>query len=109
MIKGCILPWIHLHGDVKGNYHLCCHIPPSSTPIGNHTEPISTIFNNDAYKEVRKLFLSGKAPDVCKKACYDVEALGGESNRQQVNKRFGKFAKLQDYTNKEGSVSNNPI
>ena len=109
MIKGCILPWIHLHGDVKGNYHLCCHIPPSSNPIGNHTEPISTIFNNDAYKEVRKLFLSGKAPDVCKKACYDVEALGGESNRQQVNKRFGKFAKLQDYTNKEGSVSNNPI
>ena len=60
MIKGCILPWIHLHGDVKGNYHLCCHIPPSSNPIGNHTEPISTIFNNDAYKEVRKLFLSGK-------------------------------------------------
>ncbi len=109
MIKGCILPWIHLHGDVKGNYHLCCHISPKSTPVGNHTEPISTIFNNDNYKEVRKLFLSGKAPAVCKKACYDVEALGGESNRQQVNKRFGKFAKLQHYTNKDGSVSNNPI
>ncbi len=109
MIKGCILPWIHLHGDVKGNYHLCCHISPKSNPVGNHTEPISTIFNNDNYKEVRKLFLSGKAPAVCKKACYDVEALVGESNRQQVNKRFGKFAKLQHYTNKDGSVSNNPI
>ena len=53
--------------------------------------------------------LSGNIPEMCKKTCYDIEDLGGESNRQQVNKRFGKFAKLQYYTNKDGSVNNNTI
>ena len=38
--------------------------------------------------------LSGQIPNMCKIACYDIEDLGGESNRQQVNKRFKEFTKL---------------
>ena len=108
MVKGCILPWIHLFADIKGTYQLCCHIPMNDN-VGNHTQPISTIFNNDRYKEVRKEFLAGKIPKECKVPCYVKEELGGLSNRQQVNKRFQKYAKLQDYTNEDGSVNNNPI
>ena len=108
MIKGCILPWIHLYGDVEGQYKLCCHIPTKDS-VGTYKEPISSIFNNEKYKKIRTQMLSGDIPERCKKTCYDIEDLGGESNRQQVNKRFGKFAKLQDYTNEDGSVNNNPI
>ena len=109
MIKGCILPWMHLYGDVRGKYNLCCHISGSLDDMGNYQEPISSIFNNEKYKNIRTQMLSGNIPEMCKKACYDIEELGGESNRQQVNKRFGNFAKLQDYTNEDGSVNNNPI
>ena len=109
MIKGCILPWIHLYGDVQGQYKLCCHIASPAYNMGSYQEPISSIFNNEKYKKIRTQMLSGNIPEMCKKTCYDIEDLGGESNRQQVNKRFGKFAKLQDYTNKDGSVNNNPI
>ena len=109
MIKGCILPWMHLYGDVKGQYKLCCHIASPAYNMGSYQEPISSIFNNEKYKKIRTQMLSGNIPEMCKKTCYDIEDLGGESNRQQVNKRFGKFAKLQDYTNKDGSVNNNPI
>tara|TARA_Y100000593_G_scaffold82921_1_gene156127 strand:+ start:686 stop:1864 length:1179 start_codon:yes stop_codon:yes gene_type:complete len=109
MIKGCILPWMHLYGDVQGQYKLCCHISSSSYNMGTYQEPISSIFNNENYNKIRNQMLSGNTPEMCKKACYDIEDLGGQSNRQQVNKRFGKFAKLQDYTNEDGSVKNNPI
>ena len=109
MVKGCILPWIHLYGDVQGQYKLCCHIASPAYNMGSYQEPISSIFNNEKYKKIRTQMLSGNIPEMCKKTCYDIEDLGGESNRQQVNKRFGKFAKLQDYTNKDGSVNNNPI
>jgi len=109
MVKCCILPWIHLHGNVKGKYKLCCHTFGSGTSVGTYKEPISSIFNNENYKKIRTQMLSGDIPEMCKEACYDVEDLGGESNRQQVNKRFGNFAKLQDYTNEDGSVNNNPI
>ena len=109
MIKGCILPWMHIMADVSGDYKICCHVSQSSHTMGSHKDPISSLFNNDKYKEVRKQMLSGQIPNMCKIACYDIEDLGGESNRQQVNKRFKEFTKLQDYTNDDGSVNNNPI
>ena len=36
MIKGCILPWMHLYGDVRGKYNLCCHISGSLDDMGNY-------------------------------------------------------------------------
>jgi len=110
MIKGCILPWMHLYGDVRGKYYLCCHTDNKPESImATYKDDISTIFNNDKYKSARKQFLSNTCPKECKKACYDIEELGGESNRQQVNKRFANFANLQKHTKSDGSVLNHPI
>ena len=118
MIKGCILPWIHLYGDVKGEYRLCCHIPTQYNKneeniedivVATYKDPISSIWNNDYYKKTRLQFLNNEIPSVCYKACYSVEDLGGESNRQHVNKHFAKFTKLQDHTKEDGSLSTNPI
>jgi len=95
-------------GSVDGKYRLCCHI---FTPdeVGNYTQPISTIFNNEEYKKTRLQMLNGEIPYPCDEACYKKERLGGESNRQQVNKRFKQFEKFQNFTRKDGSVPNNPI
>ena len=110
MIKGCILPWMHLYGDVRGKYYLCCHTDNKPEAImATYKDDISTIFNNDKYKSARKQFLSNNYPKECKKACYDIEELGGESNRQQVNKRFANFANLQKHTKSDGSIVNHPI
>ena len=110
MIKGCILPWMHLYADVIGKYYLCCHVDNKPEfVVATYKDDISTIFNNDKYKSARKQFLSNTCPKECKKACYDVEELGGESNRQQVNKRFDNLANLQKYTKDDGSIANTPI
>ena len=76
MIKGCILPWMHLFGTVDGKYKLCCHIF-TSDEVGNYTQPISTIFNNDEYKKTRLQMLKGEILSPCEKACYSKERLGG--------------------------------
>ena len=113
MVKGCILPWIHLFGDIRGDYRLCCHIPANdhdrSDVLATHKDSIASIWNNNYYKKTRLQFLDSKIPSPCQKFCYDVEKMGGESNRQQVNKRFSKFSVLQKYTRSDGSLSSNPI
>ena len=108
MIKGCILPWMHMHGTVQGQYKLCCYVSTNDT-VGDYTQPISSIFNNEKYKKIRLQFLNGEIPYPCKIGCYDTESLGGESNRQQVNKRFKNLSKLQKFTNSDGSIKNTPI
>ena len=50
MIKGCILPWMHMHGTVQGQYKLCCYVSTNDT-VGDYTQPISSIFNNEKYKK----------------------------------------------------------
>ena len=110
MIKGCILPWMHLYSTVDGKFNLCCHINTrEDNAIATYKDDISSIFNNEKYKKVRQDFLNNNPPSVCKKTCYDVEKLGGISNRIQVNQRFEKYKKLQDFTNKDGSVKNAPF
>ena len=110
MIKGCILPWMHLYSTVDGQFNLCCHINTrSKNAMASYKDDISTIWNNEKYKKVRTDFLEGNPPISCKRTCYDVEKLGGISNRMQVNQRFAKFKKLQDFTQEDGSVKNNPI
>ena len=66
-------------------------------------------FNNDKYKSARNKFVSNNYPKELKKACYDIEEVGGESKRQQVNNRFAKFANLKKHTKSNGSVVNHPI
>ena len=57
MIKGCILPWIHLYGDVQGDYRLCCHISPSpGYKVGDYTQPISSVLIMISIKRLENSF-----------------------------------------------------
>ena len=109
-IKGCILPWNHIFGGLLGQYHLCCHSEFQEPPLvlGDSTQSITKVWNNDPLKNVRKQFLSGEIPAVCKKVCYDREAIGVKSNRISVNERFENQKHLQDRTQKDGSLLTMP-
>ena len=109
-IKGCILPWNHIFGGLLGNYHLCCHAEyQESAPIlGPASHSISQVWNAEPLKKVRKQFLKGDMPAVCKKVCYDREAIGVKSNRISVNERFENQKHLQDRTEKDGSLPSMP-
>ena len=109
-IKGCILPWNHIFGGLLGNYHLCCHAEyQDSAPIlGPASYSITQVWNGEPLKKVRKQFLAGDIPAVCKKVCYDREAIGVKSNRNSVNERFENQKHLQDKTQEEGSLPSMP-
>ena len=109
-IKGCILPWNHIFGSLSGNFHLCCHAEWENPPLilGNSTQTSTQIWNGEPLKKVRKQFLKGEIPTVCKNVCYDREALGINSNRLSVNSRFETQKHLQDNTSEDGSLTTLP-
>ena len=109
-IKGCILPWNHIFGGLLGNYHLCCHAEyqESAPVLGPAAHSISQVWNAEPIKTVRKQFLKGEIPAVCKKVCYDREAIGVKSNRLSVNERFENQKHLQDRTQEDGSLPSKP-
>ena len=116
-IKGCILPWIHLHGNITGKYKVCCFSEGSTESeserdtLGTHKESINEVWNNDKYKKIRKDFLEGKVPMQCQKPCYDREIQGGYSHRQEMNYKWEDYHYLQkpDFTSKTGNLNRPPI
>lgn len=112
MIKGCIMPWIHLHGNIRGDYILCCHtdnyMGPNEKKIATKGARPLDVWNNDLYKKKRLQFLQGQHPVECD-VCYDIEKSGQDSHRNRVNERFARYAPLQKKTEKDGSVKNPPV
>lgn len=109
-IKGCILPWIHLHGDIRGDYALCCHTDSHHTMIrtGYSTDSPIQVWNNSAMKSARRKFLQGDYPEECS-VCYDKEKVNVTSHRMIMNREYRHFKKLQDLTDDDGSIKNPPI
>ena len=109
-VKGCILPWIHLHGDIRGDYALCCHTDSydETRRSGYVGDTPLQVWNNDYMKKVRKDFLQGIYPPECS-VCYNKESVGVRSHRQMVNKDYQKYKILQDKTKKDGSITTPPI
>ena len=100
-----------MYGSLQGTFFNCCHVEfNASNPIilGNHTQTLSSIWNGDPAKQVRKKFLANDIPKECYEVCYRIEEKGGNSNRLQVNKRFANKSYLQDRTSEDGSVDNYP-
>jgi len=99
-IKGCILPWVHIHGDLKGRYRACCFSDQADKDpyiLGSSVQPLLEVWNGDAYINLRKQFLEDKIPEQCKKACYDKESLGVEQNpRHNANNKWASYSHLQN-------------
>ncbi len=109
--KGCILPWVHLFGTIRGDYRLCCYaeyVEPN-IKLGTSDQSLTDVWNGKPMRNIRKAMLAGKVPYECEKACYDRESLGDKSNRISSNIRFHHWAKLQKLTEEDGSIPTKPI
>ena len=68
----CMIPWIHVHAFPNGKAFPCC-LADSNHPIGDlHKNTIREVWNDDAYKTMRKNMLEEKSCKECTK-CYEQE------------------------------------
>lgn len=118
MIKGCILPWIHMFGNIAGTYKLCCHTDNfKANTFSGYNEALKGLatdapleaWNNESYRKARLKMLNGEYPAECQHVCLNIEKNGLVSHRTKVNQKYQNYRWLQDKTNPDGSIKNPPI
>ena len=95
----CILPFIHLYSEPKGEMKPCCIAGGFDEPLNLKTLSIEDAFNSSQMKELRKDMMSGVRNKVCD-VCYKKEDLNGTSPRLDFNSnRLWKLPEVnQDYS-----------
>jgi radical SAM protein with 4Fe4S-binding SPASM domain len=97
----CMIPWIHMHAFPDGRAYPCC-LGDDRHPIGNFKQDsMATVWNQDAYKTMRRNMLEEKPCKECTK-CYEQEQSGFVSMRNSTNKNFGQHIAIVDQTNSDG-------
>lgn len=112
----CVLPWNHAATNSNGSVRMCCQMiyGDSDMPFGDvrkedgssltHADNIKDHRNAPEWKKLRKMMLEGKRHDVCK-LCWDEEANGIESKRQQHNNIWNSdIANIVSNTQEDGSI-----
>lgn len=109
--KGCILPWLHMFGTIRGEYRLCCHAEykQPNIQLGTSDQSLTDVWNGEPLKKVRKDMLEGKIPSECIQACYNKEKLGDKSARISSNVKYHHWSRLQKLTKADGSIPTKPI
>ncbi len=103
----CILPWINFSTNTFGRPRVCGY-SEVKTPTKLKDSNISTEWNSDYFKEIRKTFLNGEWPENCKRCKY-VESLAGVSKRMDENGFwYEKYKDLIKTTQEDGSVPYDP-
>jgi radical SAM protein with 4Fe4S-binding SPASM domain len=98
----CMIPWIHMHAFPDGRAYPCC-LGDDKYPIGNFKQDtMETVWNQDAYKTMRKNMLEEKSCKECTK-CYEQEQSGFVSMRNSTNKNFGHHINIVDQTLPDGT------
>ena len=83
----CILPWTHLYIGTDGNILPCCN-GDQNYPMGNiEKESIKNIVNSQRFTQLRSNMLNNQKSIECSQ-CYDQEAQGLTSLRQQAESRW---------------------
>lgn len=81
----CILPFVHLYAEPKGEMKPCCIAGGFDAPLNLKTLSIDEAFNSEQMKELRKDMLEGKRNKVCD-VCYKREDVTNHSPRLDFNK-----------------------
>jgi radical SAM protein with 4Fe4S-binding SPASM domain len=98
----CMIPWIHMHAFPDGRAYPCC-LGDDKYPIGNFKQDsMEVVWNQDAYKTMRKNMLEEKPCKECSK-CYEQERSGFMSMRNSTNKNFGQHINIIDQTQEDGT------
>jgi len=98
----CMLPWIHLHAWPDGRAYPCC-LAVARHPIGNFKEKsMREIWNDEPMREMRVNMLADRKCKECAD-CYEQEAAGFASMRNNSNKNFAQFIDSVDQTLPDGT------
>ena len=100
----CMIPWIHMHAFPDGRAYPCC-LSDDQYPIGNFKQDsMATVWNQPAYKEMRKNMLEERPCKECTK-CYEQEQHKFNSSRNSHNKHFGHHINIIDQTKPDGTFN----
>jgi sulfatase maturation enzyme AslB (radical SAM superfamily) len=90
-----------MHAFPDGRAYPCC-LGDDRHPIGNFKQDsMATVWNQDAYKTMRKNMLEERPCKECSK-CYEQERSGFVSMRNSTNKNFGQHIDIVDQTLPDG-------
>ena len=80
----CILPFVHLYAEPKGDMKPCCIASGFDDKLNLKNMSIDEAFNSPQMKELRKDMLEGKYNKVCN-VCYEREEITNHSPRVSFN------------------------
>jgi radical SAM protein with 4Fe4S-binding SPASM domain len=99
----CMLPWIHLHAWPDGRAYPCC-LGKGDYPVGNlKTNTMAEVWNDLPMRSMRENMLQNKPCRECGD-CYEQEAAGFSSMRNNSNKNFAQHINKVDQTLPDGSL-----
>lgn len=87
--KMCPLLWKHLCINTDGGMSPCCEISHFDKPMES-SESLSTSYNSENFKKIRRSMLANQSNLHCENICYSKEQMGFESKRLQEIKNYEK-------------------
>lgn len=98
----CMLPWTHMHAFPDGRAYPCC-LSDYWHPVGDlRKNTMAEVWNQDAYKTMRRNMLEDKPCKECTK-CYEQEEHGAFSMRYDANRNYGHHIAEVDDTRLDGT------
>ena len=84
----CVLPFAHINIKPYGHFGACWR---NLSDLGSYeTGTLREAWNGPRFQELRRQLSQGEKPVGCR-SCWDMEAAGTVSTRQQANKDYNKF------------------
>jgi MoaA/NifB/PqqE/SkfB family radical SAM enzyme len=97
----CMAPWVHVHLSSLGDFTPCCEI---FEPLGSSEgATLVSHWNGTGMRSFRVAMLGDAPLRVCRK-CYDKEAAGLASRRQQFNAFYRDDADRLNATGSDGAL-----
>jgi radical SAM protein with 4Fe4S-binding SPASM domain len=106
LVKGsrafCLMPWVGMGSDTKGDVFPCC--VSWGFPVGNmKATPLSQIWNSSGMRELRLRMLEDKQSPACSR-CYLAEQSGALSLRTRTNREYAHYLSRVETTRPDGTV-----
>ena len=98
----CMMPWVHMHAFPDGRAYPCC-LADYWHPIGDlRKSTMEQVWNEQPLRDMRKNMLADQKSVQCTK-CYEQEANGFFSMRNDANRNYGHHIAEVDQTKEDGT------
>ncbi len=98
----CMMPWVHMHAFPDGRAYPCC-LADYWHPVGDlRKSTMEQVWNERPLRDMRKNMLTDQKNVQCTK-CYEQEANGFFSMRNDANRNYGHHIAEVDQTKEDGT------